>query len=149
MADAASTGPLGARNIEQAASSLKPRRKLLLASLVAGNTVAESSKIARYSAPRAGSEALADLRKKVPELMDALGLSTKELLERLHKKCDATKTITASWNGQITDVIEVDDHGIQMDAIKLSLRLHGHLANDSEYGAKTMAISINNTVITE
>lgn len=149
MADSVPTQTLDERSLESAASGLKPRRKVLLASLMSGNTMVESAKIARYSAPRAGTEALADMRKKLPALMDALGLSTPDLLRRLHKKLDAQKTITAQWNGEISDIIEVDDHGIQMDAVKLSLRLHGLLANDNDGGPSHLSITLNNIAVTE
>jgi hypothetical protein len=140
------TNALDERKITQAAATLKPRRKVLLASLMAGNTVAKSSQIARYSHPNAGREAIADMRRKLPELMEAVGMSTPDILRKLRKKLDAQKTITANWNGEITDIIEVDDNGIQMDAIKLSLRLHGLLASDSADGPSHLNISITNTV---
>ena len=146
MAIAGNTDAVEPRNFEQDISALKPRRRVLLAALAAGNTVAKSSQMARYSAPRAGTEALADIRKKLPQLMEAMGLSTAEILGRVRKKLDAQKTITATFMGSITDVIEVDDHGAQLDAIKLSLRLHGLLSNDSADGPSHLNITIANTI---
>jgi len=116
---------------------------------MSGKSVADSSRFAKYASPKQGSEALSDLRKKLPALMDTLGLSTPDLLRRLHKKLDAQKTITAQWNGEISDIIEVDDHGIQMDAVKLSLRLHGLLTNDSDGGPSHLSITLNNIAVTD
>jgi hypothetical protein len=141
------TLPPDERNLEQAVAELRPRRKVLLGALLAGNTVAESSRIAKYSAPRAGSEALADMRKKLPALMDMLGLSTTDLLRKVKQKTEATKVITANWNGEITDAIEVEDHGTQMDAVKLSLRLRGLLTNDSD-GPSHLTIAFSNVSVT-
>ena len=145
MAVQGPTSAVDARKIERDISALKPRRRVLLAALVAGNTVAKSSEIARYSAPRAGTEALADMRKRLPEMMDAIGLSTSDLLRKIKAKTEAQKTITANWNGEITDIIEVDDHGVQMDAVKLSLRLRGLLASDVD-GPSHLNITIANTI---
>jgi hypothetical protein len=144
MAIASDTKAVGPRNIQQGISALKPRRQALLTALATGKTVADSSRFAGYASPKQGSEALADLRRKLPELMEAIGMSTPDILRKLKRKLDAQKTITASFMGQISDVIEVDDHGVQMDAIKLSLRLHGLLSSDSEHGNTHLNIQINN-----
>ena len=145
MAIAGNTDAVEPRNFEQDISALKPRRRVLLAALAAGNTVAKSSQIARYSAPRAGTEALADMRKRLPEMMDAIGLSTSDLLRKIKAKTEAQKTITANWNGEITDIIEVDDHSVQLDATKLALRLRGLLASDVD-GPSHLNITIANTI---
>jgi hypothetical protein len=144
MADNAPTVAVDERKILQGISTLKPRRQALLTALATGKSVADSSRFAGYSKPKQGSEALADIRKKLPELMEAMGMSTAEILKRVRKKWDAQKTVTASWNGEITDIIEVDDNSVQMDAIKLSLRLHGLLSSDAEHGSSTLNIQINN-----
>jgi hypothetical protein len=141
MASNSSVLPLDTREIEHAASSLKPRRKALLNAILAGNTVARSAQLAGYSAPRAGTEALTEMRKKLPELMESLGMSTADALRELRRKWRAQKTITASHEGQITDILEVDDNGAQLDALKLSLRLHGLLANE-ETGPSVLNINI-------
>jgi len=141
---------VGERSLEGMASTLKPRRKVLLASLISGNGVTESARIAGYAHPeRAGTLALQKMRESLPELMDAIGMSTRDLLTQLNSKRKASKIIAASWNGEFTDVMEVDDHPIQMDAIKLALRLHGHLTPDSGDGAGHLTVTISNVVNTK
>lgn len=60
------------------------------------------------------------------------GLDRRNILARLREQFDATKTITASFMGQITDSMEVSDNPTQLKAIELALRLHKLIGDDGQ-----------------
>ena len=121
-------GAVAART-ETSTPRLTTKRKLLLSGLADGKSMAEATAGALMSRQH-GYATLNQLRERLSELMDAIGLSERAILERLRDKLDATKTVTASFMGKITDSIEVADNPTQMDAIKTAAKMHGMFDRD-------------------
>jgi hypothetical protein len=76
------------RNRTQRNLELKPRQVALVKNLVVGMTITEAARRAGYSRKcpgQAGYQALQNLKLKMPELLDRLGLrpDTSEVLEAL------------------------------------------------------------------
>lgn len=104
---------------------LTTRRRLLLSGLVDGKSVAAASRSAGFISRQSGHDAFQQMREQLPELMRKIGLDEHAVLGRIRDKMDATKVVTASFNGEITDALEVPDNQAQMHAIELAADLLG------------------------
>ena len=77
----------------------------------------------------------------VSALLDKLpGLDRKRVLAKLRELTDATKTVTASFMGKITDSIEVADNPTQLAATRLALEMHRLVGQD---GARVSVGTVN------
>lgn len=85
-------------------------------------------------ARESGYRAMDEMKDRLPELMRRHGLGEEQIIGRLRDKMDATKTVTASMFGVITDSIEIADNAVQMKAIELAADLMGMSSNDSRGG---------------
>lgn len=55
--------------------------------------------------------------------LDALGLTTREILSRLGRLSEATKTMLATKDGEFTDEMEIPDNPVRMAAVETLLKL--------------------------
>src|SRR5215469_17264556 len=93
------------------------KRLALLNGVANGLSTSEASRRAGYATPIVGHEMWRDIRKALPELMENAGITVQGILVRLRERLDATKTVTASFQGGITDSIEVADNDAQGHAL--------------------------------
>jgi hypothetical protein len=85
-----------------------------------------------------------DMPESITTYLESIpGLNRRYILSRLREQFDATKTVTASFMGQITDSIEVADNPSQLKAIELALRLHKLIGDDGNVGPRVGSITIN------
>lgn len=63
-------------------------------------------------------------------LIDSI-IDKRTILERLRDQMDATKTVTASFMGQITDSMEIADNQARGKALELGLKLHQLIDGDN------------------
>lgn len=103
---------------------------MLLNGVVEGKSVSDAGKDAGYRSRHNAHDALRSIRDRLPELLRKHGLDEDAFAIRLRDKLDATKTVTASFMGQISDSIEVADNPTQMAALELVADLHGMTAKD-------------------
>jgi phage terminase small subunit len=87
----------------------------------------EAALIAGYSkkyAAQAGYQALEALREKAPEVIGRMGITLQRVIEKqLLPKLRAKQTIFAQKDGQFSDWVQVDNHGIQLQATRELLTL--------------------------
>jgi hypothetical protein len=112
---------------------LTTRRKILLSSLVNGKSMAEATGAAGMVL-QSGYRAMDEMKDRLPELMRRHGLGEDQIIGRLRDKMDATKTVTASMFGVITDSMEIADNPVQMKAIELAADLMGMTNSDAGRG---------------
>ena len=69
------------------------------------------------------------MRGRVPDLMDELGISERELIDKhLRRQLNAKKTIFAQKDGEFTDKRTVDALETQTRALDMAFLLHGSYA---------------------
>src|SRR5216684_5626265 len=106
------------------------RQRLLVSGVVDGKSVAQAGRDAGYRSRHNAHDSLRDVREKLPALLVKHGLDADSILSRLRDKLDATKTVTASAFGQITDSMEIADNPTQVKAIEIAVDLHGMTQHD-------------------
>jgi hypothetical protein len=108
------------------------RQKKLVENIPTSKSHAEAAKKAGYPAKNAAQsayQALRQMRGRVPDLMDELGISERELIDKhLRRQLNAKKTIFAQKDGEFTDKRTVDALETQIRALDLAFLLHGSYA---------------------
>jgi len=112
------------RNLE-----LKPRQRALVKNLVVGMTITEAARRAGYSRKcpgQAGYQALQNLKLKMPELLDRLGLSDVALIEKhLKPLLSAQTTKFFQRRGKVTGKRVVADNEARLKALDMAFKLRG------------------------
>jgi hypothetical protein len=120
-------GPLGKNGQEWT-----ERQKKLVEYIPTSKSHAEAAVKAGYpikNAAQSAHQALRQMRGRVPDLMDELGISERELIDKhLRPQLTAQRTIFAQKEGKFTDKRTVDALEIQIRALDLALQLHGSYA---------------------
>jgi hypothetical protein len=134
--------------VEKKNRKLTPRQRRLLKALPHAKTIAEAGRIAGYSARQATNQALRNLREKMPEMLDRLGLTDERIIDDcLRPGLFATETRFLAHEGRVTETVEVIDHPTRHKFLTTYLTLRGHLNRGSKGEAagigKDAAISIN------
>jgi len=108
---------------------LKPRQMALVKNLVTGMTLTEAARSAGYSKKcpgQAGYQALQNLKLRMPELLDRLGLSDVALIEKhLKPLLSARTTKFFQHEGKITGRRIVADNDARLRALDMASKLKG------------------------
>ncbi len=72
----------------------------------------------------------------MPELLNAQGLTDEALSQPLKDGMQAQKVIVATWEGKITDRIDVEDHPTRLKAVELIGRMKGVFIDKHELSGK-------------
>ena len=124
---------------------LTPRQVLFAKNLVKGMTITDAARNAGYSGKnlaQSGHQALKAIRLRMPELMDNLGLSVPILIEKhLKPKLAAKETKFFHHHGKII-TRRVEALGVQMQAIKTALKLHGAYEKESPNDAANIGVKV-------
>ena len=130
--------------------SLPPRRVDQLKRVLSGESVTQASIAAGYKSVKSGSNALADTRKRLLSTMEVYGLTDAALVrDYLVPMLNATKTITASYEGQITDTMEMADNGARLSSLDMAFKLKGSYPKQDANGPTALNICINNVQVIE
>jgi len=115
-----------------AKQKLTPQQKLLVKGLVKGLSITDAAKEAGYSekyAGQVGSQALENIRLKMPEVLERHGLTDDSLVENYLKPAlQATETKFAQFEGAFTDEREVLAWGPRLTALDIAFNLKGSYA---------------------
>ena len=103
------------------AQALMQERNMSKAALLAGYSTKSVGKSAH--------QALQAIQKKVPTIMDELGLSVNVLIQKhLVPLLNATTTKLATDEGEFTDYVDLEDNNARFNALDAAFRLHGAYA---------------------
>ena len=120
----------------------------LLMNLSEGKTITDAAIAAGYStkyAGQVGSQALESVRRKMPQILDRLGLTQEALVENYLKPAlEAKEKRFFSYMGRVEETVEVVNLKSRNDALDMSFRLHGSYAQPED-GARPVAINISTT----
>ena len=120
------------RSMAQGNKQLKPRQVALVRNLVDGMTITEAARRAGYSKKcpgQAGYQALQNLRLKMPELLDRLGLNDVALIEKhLKPLLSARTTKFFQYRGKVTGKRIVVDNDARLKALDMTFKLRGSFA---------------------
>jgi hypothetical protein len=108
------------------------KEKKFVKALIEGQTPAEAALSAGYSGKnpsQSGYQALKQIKKRAPDIMDELGLDLRALIEKhLAPKLAATEVKVFCNDGKIIESKPYPDHGIQLRAIAMAFKLRGDYA---------------------
>ena len=139
-------GPLGKNG-----QAWTERQKKLVKNIPTSKSHAEAAMKAGYPAKNAAQsayQALRQMRGRVPDLMDELGISERELIDKhLRRQLNAKKTIFAQKDGEFTDKRTVDALETQTRALDMAFLLHGSYAprdpkEAAQYGVRIIRVDI-------
>jgi hypothetical protein len=120
-------GPLGKNG-----QAWTERQKKLVEHIPTSKSHGEAAVKAGYpskNAAQSAHQALRQMRGRVPDLMDQLGISERELIDKhLCRQLTAQRTIFAQKDGKFRDKRTVDALEIQIRAFDLAFQLHGSYA---------------------
>lgn len=108
---------------------LSERQLKYLALKAEGKTKAEAARLAGYGETTAPSviESSPNLRKALVTAMEAKGLTTERLAEKLSNGLDAKKSYFSSFKGHIIEERQVDDNETQVKYVRTALEIRGDL----------------------
>jgi hypothetical protein len=134
------------RNRAQRNLELKPRQVALVKNLVVGMTITEAARRAGYSRKcpgQAGYQALQNLKLKMPELLDRLGLSDVALIEKHLKPLLSARTAKFfQHRGKVTGKRIVADNDARLKALDMALRLRGSFASADPKLAEPASVKV-------
>ena len=131
---------------ESAASNridLPLRRRAQLARVIAGDPIGQASIAVGYKTKQAGSNALADTRKRLIAAMDHYALTPESFVrDYLLPLLNATQTQYFAFNGVVTDERIQEDNSIRLAAAKETGKLMGLYPKEEQTGPNAIAITI-------
>jgi hypothetical protein len=123
---------------------LSLKRRALLKKVLMGEPIGESALAVGYSSVKSGSNAIVSTRKRLLAAMDKLSLTPENFVrDYFLPLMNATSTITASYEGKITDTMEVVDNSTRLAAAKECAKLM-QLYPKEEQVQSSLNITINN-----
>jgi len=104
--------------------SLPVRRRDQLRRVLSGQSIEEASAAVGYSTIGSGYQALSDTRKRCLAAMDHYQLTPVTFVrDYLLPLLNATETKFATFEGKITDSVEVSDNTTRMDAARMTAKI--------------------------
>jgi hypothetical protein len=134
---------------------LTPQQRALVKHLLAGKTITDSARLAGYAdngyVGQMGSQALEAIRRKMPEVLDAHGLTDEVLIEKYLKPLmNAEETEFAKFEGKITDERNVIAWEPRKSGLDMAFNLKGsYAASQSNGPANGSHITVNVLMMAE
>lgn len=142
--------PIGEQSapVEPKKRKLTPQQRVFAKHFMAGKTRTEAARLAGYAdngyVGQIGSQVLENIKHKMPEIMDAHGLTEDVLIEEhLKPMLKAEETEFAKHEGKITDQINVTAWGPRSTALDMAFRLKGSYAPKESIGYSGGQITVN------
>lgn len=133
---------------------LTPQQKALVKNLAKGMSISDAAREAGYAdngyVGQIGSQALENIRLKMPEVLEKHGLTDDALVENYLKPAlDAEETEFAKFEGRITDSRNVIAWGPRLQALDIAFNLKGSYPRKDGHallvGLKIVVEHINGT----
>jgi hypothetical protein len=119
-------------------TKLTARQVLLIRGLIKGKTITDAARDAGYSEdyPRqAGSQALEQIKAKMPDILDKHGLTSDALIVKyLRPALRAKETKFFQHEGMVTDKRDVKAWGPRLTALDMAFNLAGSYATTGKNG---------------
>jgi hypothetical protein len=107
---------------------------------------AEAAILAGYSpknARQSAHNALADIKKKAPDVLNQMGLTVQAIVyNHLRPLLGATESKFFQHEGEITDHAEVADNGTRLRATEMVLNLHGAFPTEQEKQQGSLGVEV-------
>lgn len=131
-----------------ASRKLTPQQRALVKNLTKGMSITEAAREAGYAdngyVGQMGSQALENIRLKMPAILDKHGLTDEVLVENYLKPLlNAEETEFAKFEGRITDERNVVAWGPRKEGLDIAFRLKGSYAPKSADELDAANITIN------
>lgn len=126
---------------------MTPKQNKLLRNVLAGKSITDSARLAGYSdngcVGQIGSQALDGIKLKMPDVMNAHGLTDEALIEQYLKPLlSAEDKEFAKFEGKITDSVNVVAWAPRSTALDMAFKLKGIYA-PKDAGSSAGAITVN------
>lgn len=126
------------------------KKRAQLKRVLNGERIGEASLNAGYSSASTGSRALKDTRHKLMEAMDRYCLTDAVLVrDYLLPLLNATATVYATFQGQISDTLPIEDNQVRLAALRETFKLRGAYPRDESGGPTHLNIAINNVSVVD
>src|SRR5258708_30766007 len=126
------------------------KKRAQLKRVLSGERIGEASLNAGYSSASTGSRALKDTRHKLMEAMDRYCLTDAVLVrDYLLPLLNATATVYATFQGQISDTLPIEDNQVRLAALRETFKLRGAYPRDESGGPTHLNIAINNVSVVD
>jgi phage terminase small subunit len=127
---------------------LTSQQRALVKNLIKGMSITEAAREAGYAdngyVGQIGSQALENIRLKMPEVLDKHGLTDDVLVENYLKPLlEAEETEFAKFEGRITDERNVIAWGPRKEGLDIAFKLKGSYATKSAEELNASNITIN------
>lgn len=134
------------RSRTKGSKQLRPRQLALVKNLVGGMTITDAARQAGYSKKcpgQAGYQALQNLKLKMPELLDRLGLSDVALIEKhLKPLLSARTTRFFQHRGKVTGKRVVTDNDARLKALDMAFKLRGSFVQENPKLAEATGVKV-------
>ncbi len=127
------------------------RQKALIKNIPTSKTHAEAAVKAGYTlknARQSAYQALQQMRGRIPDLMDQLGLTEEHLIDKhLRRHLNAKRTVFFLKDGKVKDSRKTEALEIQSKALDMAFRLHGSYAlrdpkEAEQFGVKVIVVDV-------
>jgi hypothetical protein len=119
---------------------------MLIRGIIEGKSQAQAGREAFYASAQSANEAYTSIRGRMISAMEANGLTPELLAQRLRAKLDAQETKFFQSNGNVTEAIDVEAHGIQLKAAELAADLYGLRSESKSVSVGTVNIMLGDAV---
>lgn len=132
------------RQRPHAKHALTDRQIKYLAARIDGKTKTEAKRMAGYSENVSTSyvENREGVKKGLRAVMQAKGITADYLVDKMKNGLEAKKLVYATFEGQITDKLEVSDNETQFKHLKTALEVRGDLAEKNEINVDIGLVSM-------
>jgi hypothetical protein len=132
------------------AIALPPRRVAQLKRVIAGEPVGQASMAVGYKTKQAGSNALADTRRRLLAAMEKYAVTPESFVrDYMLPLMNATQTQYFAFNGAVTDERTDPDNSIRLAALRETGKLMGLYPKEDSGGPSHLAITLNNVQVTD
>jgi hypothetical protein len=128
-------------------AKLTPQQRSLVKNLIKGMSITDAAREAGYAdngyVGQIGSQALENIRLKMPSVLDKHGLTDDVLVENYLKPAlEAEETEFAKFEGHITDQVNVVAWSPRLTALDLAFKLKGSYA-PRDVDEASLAVTVN------
>lgn len=129
-------------------TKLTPQQRGLVKHIISGKTITEAARLAGYAdngfVGQIGSQALEAIRRKMPEVLDAHGLTDDVLVENYLKPLlNAEDTEFAKFEGKITDERNVIAWDPRRAGLDMAFNLRGsYAAKESAQSGSSITVNV-------
>jgi hypothetical protein len=117
------------------------RQGILTNAIANGKSITEAGLLAGYHSVQNASDAYRSIRTKMIEDLAEIGVGTKAIAQKIKDKMSAQETKFFQKDGLVTDAVDVEAHGVQLQATEMAADILG-LRGSKDAGTSIGTVNI-------